>query len=219
MKLPQRCFCLTVILMALVVSTLTACSHVKGWNPDDYTVKSGDTLYSIAWRYELDTEDFAPWNHISLSAPIKPGQRLHTRKPANFKAPRSAARTQAISSTTASWPQAVPGTGRVPAQKWVKARKGDSLYGLSRRYSVDVKRLAQLNQLAPPYVIKPGQTSLLKPRSEEHTSELQSPCNLVCRLLLEKKKKITQTTPDNYMYIYIDKRSHKVNMTHNKRYS
>src|SRR5256885_10598200 len=28
-------------------------------------------------------------------------------------------------------------------------------------------------------------------RSEEHTSELQSPCNLVCRLLLEKKKKLT----------------------------
>src|SRR2546426_2632341 len=28
-------------------------------------------------------------------------------------------------------------------------------------------------------------------RSEEHTSELQSPCNLVCRLLLEKKKKTT----------------------------
>src|SRR5256885_5506449 len=31
-------------------------------------------------------------------------------------------------------------------------------------------------------------------RSEEHTSELQSPCNLVCRLLLEKKKK---TQEDN----------------------
>src|SRR5256885_12850380 len=29
-----------------------------------------------------------------------------------------------------------------------------------------------------------------RPRSEEHTSELQSPCNLVCRLLLEKKKNI-----------------------------
>src|SRR5205807_9377833 len=28
-------------------------------------------------------------------------------------------------------------------------------------------------------------------RSEEHTSELQSPCNLVCRLLLEKKKHIS----------------------------
>src|SRR2546426_7387733 len=31
--------------------------------------------------------------------------------------------------------------------------------------------------------------ALLAQRSEEHTSELQSPCNLVCRLLLEKKKK------------------------------
>src|SRR2546426_2903407 len=29
-------------------------------------------------------------------------------------------------------------------------------------------------------------------RSEEHTSELQSPCNIVCRLLLEKKKKKTE---------------------------
>src|SRR2546426_3002569 len=31
-------------------------------------------------------------------------------------------------------------------------------------------------------------------RSEEHTSELQSPCNLVCRLLLEKKKKKNKQT-------------------------
>src|SRR5256885_3439479 len=31
-------------------------------------------------------------------------------------------------------------------------------------------------------------------RSEEHTSELQSPCNLVCRLLLEKKKKTNSTS-------------------------
>src|SRR6266446_7471007 len=31
---------------------------------------------------------------------------------------------------------------------------------------------------------------LCRPRSEEHTSELQSPCNLVCRLLLEKQQKL-----------------------------
>src|SRR5256885_8521612 len=34
-------------------------------------------------------------------------------------------------------------------------------------------------------------------RSEEHTSELQSPCNLVCRLLLEKKKTTVSITPSN----------------------
>src|SRR5256885_12106726 len=33
---------------------------------------------------------------------------------------------------------------------------------------------------------------LVAGRSEEHTSELQSPCNLVCRLLLEKKKQFLQ---------------------------
>src|SRR5256885_13308651 len=35
-------------------------------------------------------------------------------------------------------------------------------------------------------------------RSEEHTSELQSPCNLVCRLLLEKKKKKKYNIIDLY---------------------
>src|SRR5256885_9600595 len=46
------------------------------------------------------------------------------------------------------------------------------------------------------------------PRSEEHTSELQSPCNLVCRLLLEKKKRNrNQLTPPQhhkqlFKYIY-----------------
>src|SRR2546426_7833568 len=47
-----------------------------------------------------------------------------------------------------------------------------------------------------PFVVREGQTMFDiarnletgKFRSEEHTSELQSPCNLVCRLLLEKKK-------------------------------
>src|ERR1039457_3440533 len=38
--------------------------------------------------------------------------------------------------------------------------------------------------------------ALCVPRSEEHTSELQSPCNLVCRLLLEKKKK--KTNPETH---------------------
>src|SRR3989454_4014287 len=39
-------------------------------------------------------------------------------------------------------------------------------------------------------VMMPGTApKILRERSEEHTSELQSPCNLVCRLLLEKKKK------------------------------
>src|SRR5256885_9185078 len=37
-------------------------------------------------------------------------------------------------------------------------------------------------------------------RSEEHTSELQSPCNLVCRLLLEKKKQTKSLTIFTIIY-------------------
>src|SRR5256885_9642294 len=50
-------------------------------------------------------------------------------------------------------------------------------------------------KVRPPIARLPGQGYVCirapeSPRSEEHTSELQSPCNLVCRLLLEKKNKI-----------------------------
>src|SRR2546426_11288124 len=49
--------------------------------------------------------------------------------------------------------------------------------------------LALLGKHAKPlFASRPPSVWLLVGRSEEHTSELQSPCNLVCRLLLEKKK-------------------------------
>src|SRR5256885_12160853 len=46
-----------------------------------------------------------------------------------------------------------------------------------------------VRELIPFYLVA------LAVRSEEHTSELQSPCNLVCRLLLEKKKSPTALLP------------------------
>src|SRR5688500_19340919 len=42
-----------------------------------------------------------------------------------------------------------------------------------------------------------------RPRSEEHTSELQSPCNLVCRLLLEKKNN-TPSRSTSYVATWIE---------------
>src|SRR2546427_11591738 len=59
--------------------------------------------------------------------------------------------------------------------------------GITRGMNV-VWRFAQADQ---------GVTATIVHRSEEHTSELQSQSNLVCRLLLEKKKKITHMTPDS----------------------
>src|SRR2546426_5250441 len=68
----------------------------------------------------------------------------------------------------------------------------DPLTGLFNRYHFE----ATLKRETAPCLRYQSRLSLLlmdvdqlKARSEEHTSELQSPCNLVCRLLLEKKKK------------------------------
>src|SRR2546430_13405301 len=47
---------------------------------------------------------------------------------------------------------------------------------------------SQNGSVQPPYSKPPSRSSSGPPRSEEHTSELQSQSNLVCRLLLEKKK-------------------------------
>src|SRR2546430_4992225 len=47
-----------------------------------------------------------------------------------------------------------------------------------------------------------GSMRTRRPRSEEHTSELQSQSNLVCRLLLEKKKKTEMCTPSQCFAVH-----------------
>src|SRR5688500_19541014 len=57
----------------------------------------------------------------------------------------------------------------------------------------DMRMRAYVDALTAAELRRPEMVEENERRSEEHTSELQSPCNLVCRLLLEKKK-ITTTT-------------------------
>ena len=165
-------FLFVTLLIIVVQLGLSACSsNGSKWNPEDYTVKSGDTIYSIAWRYEIDPEAFAAWNGVSSSYFIKPGQRLHTRKPSDFDASKKVDYKAGTAGSIAYAPQpvgkSIPATPNTSSswsdKKKIKAKKGDSLYKLSKRYGVSVQRLAQLNQLKKPYVIQPGQTIFLKP--------------------------------------------------------
>src|SRR2546426_4643609 len=74
-----------------------------------------------------------------------------------------------------------------------------SLEGSLRRLASDYVDLIQLHEALGRWewslekllkLQEEGKALGIGLRSEEHTSELQSPCNLVCRLLLEKKKKV-----------------------------
>src|SRR2546426_8262834 len=70
------------------------------------------------------------------------------------------------------------------------AKRGKVLYVSGEESGQQVRMRAERLSALEPGILLLAENDL---RSEEHTSELQSPCNLVCRLLLEKKKTKTHT--------------------------
>ena len=123
---------------------LTSCTSQRiNWNPDNYTVAIGDTLYSIAWRYEIDHSDLAKWNHLSPPFIIHPGDRLFTNERDSFLADKLKAE------------MAQPQQNK-PTE--ITVGRGDTLYSLSKANDITVSDLAAINGLNKPYVINPGQT-------------------------------------------------------------
>src|SRR5256885_8810829 len=81
-----------------------------------------------------------------------------------------------------------------PLSPYAASKAAGEQYAIvwTRLYGVETAGLRYFNVFGPRQDPKSEYAAVLPRRSEEHTSELQSPCNLVCRLLLEKKK--------NYLY-------------------
>lgn len=67
---------LALMLTPALTLTLTACSSLYDYEPASYTVRAGDTLYSIAWRRGIDPQALARWNGIANPDRIAVGQRL-----------------------------------------------------------------------------------------------------------------------------------------------
>jgi lipoprotein NlpD len=84
--------------------------------PDQVMVRPGDTLYSIAWRYDLDYRDLARWNGIGPNFRILAGQPLRLRPPAGSPVPRARAPGDAPRPAT---PAAGASTATGPSLAWV----------------------------------------------------------------------------------------------------
>jgi len=69
-----------VIFLSIIFS---GCA-LHQWQPSQYTVARGDTLYSIAWRYSLKYEQIAKWNSLQVPYLIYPGQRIWVSQPLNY---------------------------------------------------------------------------------------------------------------------------------------
>ena len=107
-----------LLILALVV---TACGPSSLWDQppqDQHIVRSGETLFTIAWRYGKDHHDLARWNNLGDGSLIYPGQVIRlSGTPAG-----TATRTTTATSKPASSPR--PETKTQPALKWAWPTSG-----------------------------------------------------------------------------------------------
>jgi lipoprotein NlpD len=108
---------------------LGACADIAADGPQTYVVRPQDTLYSIAWRHDLDFRDLARWNNIGADFHIAVGQVLLLgpgAAPPRESAPRESAPRESAPRTTGPPPRAPSGheaqaMPRTPnaASRWV----------------------------------------------------------------------------------------------------
>jgi lipoprotein NlpD len=63
-------------LLAGALSAAGCGGKAVRWTPDYHVVRSGETLYAIAWRHGLDHRELAAWNGLGDGSLIYPGQRI-----------------------------------------------------------------------------------------------------------------------------------------------
>ncbi len=111
------------LLVAAALALLSACGgRALNWEdparPGVHVVRSGETLYSIAWRYGLEVRDLAAWNGLGDGRLIYPGQEIRLRPKEGGAAPggRQASASNGTVSRPVSRPEVPP-----PAWRWPTA--------------------------------------------------------------------------------------------------
>ena len=159
------------LVSALLAVMLSACSDVpKRWDPQAYSVKKGDTLYSIAWRYEKDYRQIALWNGIHPPFAIFPGQRL-VMQPVNQdgtvlleERPRVLIDTNMQQLVVVGETETLSKPEPIKVKlSHVQVQKNDTLYSIARREGFTHHQIARWNHLKAPYLLKPGQKLRLSP--------------------------------------------------------
>jgi len=125
-------------ILALLLLGLLGCSSMLSWEPDRYTVKPGDTLYGIAWRYSLDPRDLADWNDLGSGNLIYPGQSIRLTAPDGWQRRSTGGPTRTATSgkpaggVVNNSPRPVvppPSAWRWPTEGALVARFGESALG------------------------------------------------------------------------------------------
>ena len=117
-----------------VVMVLCACAPWLN-RPENYTVKSGDTLYSIAMRFEMDYHELAKINRLDSEYRIHPGQVLRLNTDSSVVSSKSGG-VKPVTATTSKSPSAIPAANfqwQWPCKtiSYVETRQRNGSVGLS----------------------------------------------------------------------------------------
>lgn len=135
------------LLCRLLLSAVLSVSFVLPLVADSsYIVQKGDTLYSIARRYELTVGELRTANNFADGDVLKAGQRLIIPQ-ADITA----------AAACASTPACKPISSGKPSGKQYTVQKGDTLYGIALKYNMKLSQLLALNSMGSDAVIKVGQ--------------------------------------------------------------
>ena len=109
---------LKILSSVALLAALAACGPTTRWDhtpQDEHVVRTGETLYAIAWRYSIDPNDLALWNKLGDGSLIHPGQAIRLTSPPGMESTRSSSASRSASSTP---PQSLPDIPTQPSPGW-----------------------------------------------------------------------------------------------------
>lgn len=129
-----------------------------------YTVKKGDTLYSISRKYQITVAELRTANNLSESDILKEGARLvipsadirnaaalsSDNSEKNASSPENQSSSKSSSASSLNSPNS-------PESRIYEVQKGDTLYGISRKFDIRLAELLSMNALDSNATIKVGQ--------------------------------------------------------------
>jgi len=105
-------------ILLCVTLVLQSCGGQSTRNDSQtHIVRTGETLYSIAWRYDKDPDDVARWNRLGDGSLIYPGQVIRLTPPAGST-------TTASSGAKRSAPRPLPSIPSQPSPPWAWPTSG-----------------------------------------------------------------------------------------------
>ena len=139
-----------------------AAPAVVDTRPEFYTIRRGDTMFSIALEHGLDYKELAAWNNLSDPSRIRPGQQLRVRPPPGVQEAPVTVNPISSAGRVEARPLGAPATVRAEPARGTAAQGAIKSEPLGRKLPYTPENLALLQRGETP-TVAPGQAPAATP--------------------------------------------------------